>query len=841
MVSGIKIFLVLFSFFLLMQPINADYLNTASDFSGMPTYSAIQFSSNVTFNETWQAVGEIVSLNSNRSNANILSQNQVSVKDYPSNKTKTASATISPVTITKDPVTDRKYASNQIVVRFKFQNTGPSISNDKIRMVHEKFGAKIKKDFSAEGLVGVQVVVLPNGTDIHSAIREYQSDPDVLYAEPDYVISIPPDQTGPIVSDTNPLQILSTPDDPLFSDLWGLHNTGQAGGTPGADINATSAWDISTGSNSVIVAVVDTGVQYTHSDLSANIWTNPGEVPNNGIDDDHNGYADDVHGWNFITNTSDSLDDNGHGTHVSGTIGAVGNNGIGVTGVNWHTKIMALKAFDAGGSGTTSDAVSAILYANANGASVISNSWSGQYPDQFLEDAINISPAVVVCAAGNFPEQPEKNNDITPQYPASYTSENIISVAATDQNDQLASFSHYGQNSVDLAAPGKNIWSTINDGTYGYKSGTSMATPHVSGVAALVKSVNQSLTAVQIKNIILSTVDKKSSLSGNVSTGGRLNAYEALLATPPSRPIADFTGTPTNGTVPLTVMFTDLSANLPTGWVWVFGDGNTTNSTEQNPVHSYLNSGNYTVSLTVSNAQGSSTITKSGYLNISTPIANFIGTPQKGITPLTVAFLDLSTNRPTVWNWTFGDGTTTNSTEQNPVHTFFTPGTYDISLNASNSGGFTTVTKVGYITVSEAKAPYNAGVYRPTTHMFYLRNGTGLSWTTTAIDWGLSTDLPVTGDWNGDGITDVGVYRPTTHMFYLRNGTSLSWTTIVIDWGLSTDLPVTGDWNGDGITDVGVYRPTTHMFYLRNGTSLSWTTIVIDWGQSTDLPLTGRW
>jgi thermitase len=390
-------------------------------------------------------------------------------------------------------------------------------------------------------------------------------------------------------------------------------------GTSGADINATAAWDITNGSSSVIVAVVDTGVLYTHGDLSANIWTNPGEITGNGIDDDHNGYIDDIHGWNFVTNTSDPLDDNGHGTHVSGTIGAIGNNAIGVTGVNWHVKIMALKAFNAAGSGFTSDAVSAILYANANGASVISNSWSGSGFDQALKDAIDASPAVVVCAAGNIDQQHlQPNNDLVPQYPASFTSANIISVAATDQNDLLASFSHFGLVSVDLAAPGVNIWSTVNvAGQYGVMSGTSMATPHVSGVAALVKSVNPTLTSVQIKNIILSSVDARGSLSGLVSTGGRLDAYRAVAATPPAAPVADFNGTPRTGTLPLTVTFIDLSANLPTTWLWSFGDGNVTNATVQNPVHTFPVAGNYTVSLTVSNAGGSNTTIKAGYISVT--------------------------------------------------------------------------------------------------------------------------------------------------------------------------------------------------------------------------------
>ena len=241
-----------------------------------------------------------------------------------------------------------------------------------------------------------------------------------------------------------------------------------------------------------------------------------------------------------------------------------------------------------------------------------------------------------------------------------------------------------------------------------------MATPHVSGVAALVKSMNQSLTAVQIKNIILSTVDVKDSLSGKVSTGGRLNAYRAVLATLPAPPFVNFTASPISGVAPLTVVFTDQSMNSPTTWNWSFGEGT--------------------------------------WLNYS------------GQVPL------------------------------NPVHTYYDYGTYTVSLTATNSGGSNTKTRVEYIHVMNGmKGMTGVGVFRPSTHMFYLRNGT-TTWTTTAINWGASTDLPVTGDWNGDGIVDVGVFRPSTHMFYLRNGTT-TWTTTAINWGVSTDLPVTGKWS----------------------------------------------
>jgi len=765
-----KVFLVLVIFLLPVQALDAEELNRSLDFFDSELISHSLVPADRAFDETgptlWQTAGmgstQKPPVDQSGADSSSPWDPFYGTGNSPENSetTMTGEEAVSSSTVS---VSSRKYASDQIIVRFKSQNSdGSLISNEKITMVHKKVGAKVKRDFRAQGLPGLQVVQLANGTDVQSAIKEYESNPDVLYAEPDYIISISPDQAGPVVQDGSLLQISTTSNDTLFTGLWGLHNTGQnilgITGTPGADISATAAWDLSTGSDQVIVAVVDTGVFYSHDDLFANIWTNPGETAGNGKDDDHNGYIDDIHGWNFITNTPDPLDDNGHGTHVSGTIGAMGNNGIGVTGVNWQVRIMALKAFNAGGSGDTSDAVSAILYAKANGASVISNSWNGPTYIQSLKDAIDVSQAVVVCAAGNSDQSPNLNNDDYPQYPASYTSANIVSVAATDQTDQLASFSHYGPVSVDLAAPGVNVLSTNQSGGYDFKSGTSMATPHVSGVAALVKSVNPSLTNIQIKNIILSTVDVKDSLAGKVSTGGRLNAYHAVLSSAP--PIANFTATPRNGSLPLTVTFTDLSQNLPD-----------------------------------------------------------------------------------IWMWSFGDGDSTNATVQNPVHTYMTPGVYTVSLNVSNLGGTDFMTKVGYINVTDVTGGKieAVGVYRPSTHAFYLRNSNYPATPPTVINWGASTDLPVTGDWDGDNKTEVGVYRPSTHTFYLRPSNYPANPATVINWGASTDLPVTGDWDGDNKTEVGVYRPSTHSFYLRNSGYPTTPPTIINWGASVDLPIIGLW
>ncbi|HZI92655.1 MAG TPA: S8 family serine peptidase, partial [Patescibacteria group bacterium] len=350
------------------------------------------------------------------------------------------------------------------------------------------------------------------GQSVEKAIESMQRNPHVQYAEPNYILT----------ADV-------TPNDPRYPELYGMNNTGQTGGTADADIDADLAWGVSRGSRSVVVGVIDTGVDYNHPDLAANIWTNPGEIPGNGIDDDGNGFIDDVHGYDFVNNDPDPFDDNGHGTHVSGTIGALGNNGIGVVGVNWEVSIMALKFLSGAGSGSTADAVRAVEYATMMHVALTSNSWGGGGFDQTLYDAIAAAGAAeipFIAAAGN----DGVNNDTSPHYPSSFNLPSLISVAATDHNDAVASFSNYGAVSVDVAAPGVNILSTQPGGGYQVLSGTSMATPHVAGVAALLKSRFPNIPAAQLKFAIMNFADQKPALNpltGNrpVASGGRLNAF----------------------------------------------------------------------------------------------------------------------------------------------------------------------------------------------------------------------------------------------------------------------------------------------------------------------------
>lgn len=330
------------------------------------------------------------------------------------------------------------------------------------------------------------------------------------------------------------IEIAQTPNDPQFSQLYGLNNTGQTGGRVDADIDAPEAWERATGTGTTLVAVIDTGIDYNHPDLAANVWTNPGEIAGNGRDDDGNGYIDDIHGYNFVSNNGNPMDDNGHGTHVSGTIGGVGNNGIGVAGVNWNTKLMALKFLDSTGSGYLADAVAALDYAVRMGARISNNSWGGGGYDALMARAISNARAaghIFVAAAGN----EANNNDVNATYPSNYNYDNVVSVAAVDHNDNLAYFSNYGATSVDIAAPGVNIYSTLPNNRYGSYSGTSMATPHVTGALSLLWDSEPSLTYSQVIARLYAGADQLTSLNNRVVASRRLN-INGMIAQAPTTP-----------------------------------------------------------------------------------------------------------------------------------------------------------------------------------------------------------------------------------------------------------------------------------------------------------------
>lgn len=323
-------------------------------------------------------------------------------------------------------------------------------------------------------------------------------------------------------------------EDPDFNRQWSLSNQGTAQnlgqvGLVGADINVLPLWNQGFyGNEDMIVAVIDTGVDWNHPDLKQNIYSNPNEIPNNGIDDDHNGFIDDVHGWNFIDNNPNSMDDNGHGTHCAGVIGADGRNGIGIAGINWKVKILPIKIMDSKGSGDLQSALDGIHYAIKMGAKVLSNSWGGDPYSEFMREAIEEAKKknrLFIAAAGN----DGTDNDEDPLYPASYKVENVISVAATDNRDQMANFSNRGARSVHLGAPGVWIYSTIPNARYENFSGTSMATPHVAGGAALLWTALPQLTAIEIKERLMKSVDPIYELKRTTISKGRMNLGRAFL------------------------------------------------------------------------------------------------------------------------------------------------------------------------------------------------------------------------------------------------------------------------------------------------------------------------
>lgn len=371
-------------------------------------------------------------------------------------------------------------------------------------------------------------------TDVDAALKSLSRLPYVEYAEPDYLLE--PNDT--------------IPNDPMFDRLWGMIN-----------LRAPAAWDITTGQQGVTVAVIDTGVDYNHPDLASNIWLNNDEIPDNNIDDDGNGYVDDVRGWDFYEFDNDPTPDYWHGTHIAGTTAAVGNNAQGVVGVAWQAKLMPLRFMTASG-GFTSDAIRALEYAVANGAQISTHSYSSPVRSSSFNSAVRAAGRLghlLIAAAGNS----SGDNDVTPYYPASYDLDNLISVAAIDQNENLASFSNYGALSVDLGAPGVGIFSTTPGGLYQSANGTSMAVPHVAGVAALIASIHPDWGPSEIRNHILATTHSLPSLAGRVATGGTLDAAAAVGTLLPG-PIPTAAPSPTPVPTATPPPFTSLALNEST-------------------------------------------------------------------------------------------------------------------------------------------------------------------------------------------------------------------------------------------------------------------------------------
>lgn len=407
-------------------------------------------------------------------------------------------------------VASREMVADHLLVTYR-----PGTTPAQMQEVARRAGATVRRRIGTTRTLLLAFPVRDHATH-GDMVRRLAAQPGVLAAEPDEVI-----------------RVQAIPNDTFLPYQWALANQS----VPGADINAPAAWDHATGNRRVVVGVIDSGIDYGHPDLVANLWLNRGESGvdaqgrdrrSNGLDDDGNGYVDDWRGWNFVGDDNDPLDDHGHGTHCAGIIGAVGNNGSGTTGVCWQVSLAALKFIGPDGSGYMSDAIAALDYATTAGIRITSNSYrSYGIADVAMRDAIARAEAqggLFVCAAGN----DSTDIDATPVTPGSLDNPNLISVASTGTTDVLSSFSNTGFLSVDLAAPGEGIWSTLPGQRHGVQTGTSMACPQVAGAAALLWSVAPEATPAQLKNVLLASVDQRPSLIGNTVTGGRLDVGNAM-------------------------------------------------------------------------------------------------------------------------------------------------------------------------------------------------------------------------------------------------------------------------------------------------------------------------
>ena len=664
------------------------------------------------------------------------------------------------------------------------------------------------------------LVKLDERANLETAMEQFQRNPAVSYVEPNYRFHISHQSAAQII-----------PDDFEFPKMWGLNNTGQTNGKENADIDAPEAWALTTGDKRVKVAVIDTGVDYYHPDLAENIWLNQGEIPGNGIDDDGNGYIDDVHGYDFVSDDSDPMDDNNHGTHVAGIIGAVGNNKIGVAGVCWHVNLMAVKAFDENGVGDTDQIIEAIRYSVANGANIINASWGGNAKSRVLEEAVqeaHNAGVVFVAAAGN-------DSTETLSYPAAY--DGVIAVAAIDQDDERATFSNYGSY-VAVAAPGENIYSTLPDNSYGGLSGTSMAAPHVSGLAALILARHPEFTNQDIESIIRNTATPI--VTDQYVGAGRINAYQALLVDAPLPVVklnlpetlygnVNFQGTAKGNDFVSYALEYGKGSN-PTNWTKFH---TSTVSVEQGELFANfytpgLDEGIYTFKLTATNSKGQAAVDrvtdKVQNVHIVAPMNNDV--LRAGET-ITISGTVLGQNRtftieygrgwqPTAW---FSDGITLVNGGVGEV--LDAPlATWDTHFVGTNE----------FYTLKLTARDQDKVVGESVVHMVYLDGQLRPGW---------PQYLPVVGDYPIEDWRDIKVAdldhdgyeeiilvdhgnsdgKPARLLVYKYDG-SLLWSRELASGAPYSDIPVVGDVDNDGFLEIFVDTGNTLFAFKHDGTPL---------------------